>query len=116
LINSTRGWHDQQVGDIFDAHNYPGPVSPKAEACRGAVLGEFGGLALKVSNEADVEIYLNGVLAARLAGRNSDYEELDLTPEAERALRVGSNIIAVRCRQSKPGHYIDVGLVREQQK
>ena len=26
LINSTSGWHDQQVGDIVDAHNYPGPV------------------------------------------------------------------------------------------
>ena len=70
-------------------------------------------LAFKICNEAEVEIYLNGVLAAKLGARNSDYEEVDLTPETVKALRVGSNIIAVRCHQTKPGHYIDVGLVRE---
>ena len=286
LANSTSGWHDQQVGDIVDAHSYPGPVSPKPEAARGAVLGEFGGLglgvpghawveaatwgyrsmtgsreltrkyldlwrkvwqlkedsglcaavytqltdvetecnglltydrmvekvdvrqvkeahrgkfappptfvtvaptaqekpvmwrytvetpaddwakpsfddtnwqegpagfgtgnhtnrtvrtvwgtedlwlrrqivlskhdlrklALRVCNEAEIEIYLNGVLAVRLAGRNADYEELDLQPAAERALSTGTNWLAVHCRQKKPGHYIDVGLAKEQEK
>lgn len=50
LINSTSGWHDQRVGDIVDAHNYPAPVCPPAEAVRAAVLGEFGGLGLAVPN------------------------------------------------------------------
>ena len=282
LINSTSGWHDQQVGDIVDAHSYPGPVSPKPEVDRGAVLGEFGGLglgipghswveanawgyrsmtgpkeltrkyldlwrkvwqleaesglcaavytqltdvetecngllsydraiekvdvkqvaaahhgkiappptfstvvptaqkspvmwhytvekpaddwskpgfddsawkqgsaafglgsstnaalrtlwaagdiwlrrqvvlprselrnlALKVFHAADVEIYLNGVLALKAGGRISDYEELDIRPEAEQALTPGPNWVAVHCRPGKPGNYIDVGLVR----
>jgi hypothetical protein len=284
LVNSTSGWHDQQVGDIVDAHSYPGPVAPEREAHRGAVLGEFGGLglgipghawveaatwgyratsgpkeltrkyldlwrkvwqlkegsglcaavytqltdvetecnglltydrkvekvdgkqvkaahqgifappptfvtiaptaeaepvrwrytlelpaddwakpdfddtkwpqgpagfgaanrtnwtartvwntediwlrrqvilregdlrnlALKVGNEAEVEIYLNGVLALRMVGRNADYEELDLQPAAEKTLRAGPNLVAVRCRQNKAGHFIDVGLVQGQ--
>jgi hypothetical protein len=73
-------------------------------------------LALRVCNEAEIEIYLNGVLAVRLAGRNADYEELDLQPAAERALSTGTNWLAVHCRQKKPGHYIDVGLAKEQEK
>ncbi len=48
LINSTSGWHDQKVGDLVDAHSYPGPDVPKMEPARAAVLGEFGGLGLKV--------------------------------------------------------------------
>ena len=76
--------------------------------------GDLHDLALRVGSEADVEIYLNGVLAVKLAGRNADYEELDLRPEAQQALRAGMNLMAVRCRQDKPGHFIDVGLVREQ--
>ena len=285
LINSTSGWHDQHGGDIVDAHNYPGPVCPKSEAGRAAVLGEFGGLglgipghtwveaipwgyrstngpreltrkyldlwrkawqlkgesglsaavytqltdveaecnglltydrkvekvdaqkvanahrgripppptfvtvvptaqhepviwrytvepppadwlepgfddtkwkegpagfgtrspaagtvrtawntddlwlrrqavltedelhhlALKVCNEAEVEIYLNGVLAVRLGARNLDYEEVDLKPEAVKALRAGANVVALRCHQGRSGRYIDVGLVREVQ-
>jgi beta-galactosidase/beta-glucuronidase len=49
LVNSTSGWHDQSVGDVVDAHSYPGPVCPKQEADRAAVLGEFGGLGLRVA-------------------------------------------------------------------
>jgi len=284
LVNSTSGWHDQGVGDIIDAHNYPGPVAPKPESGRAAVLGEFGGLglgipgnswvdaiawgyrsttgpgeltrkyldlwravwrlkdesglcaavytqltdvetecnglltydrriekvdvkrvaeahrgriapppkfltvaptaerepvvwrftvgqppedwskpgfddsrweegpaafgsptrtngairtpwntediwlrrqivlrqaelqdlALRVFHGDDVEVYFNGVLAMKAGGSSPDYEELDIKGEAETALRPGANVIAVRCRQPKAGHYIDVGLVREQ--
>ena len=78
--------------------------------------GELRNLALKVFNEADVEIYLNGVLAARLPPRNSGYEELDLMSEAERNLKAGPNLIAVRCHQEKPGHSVDVRLVRQVQR
>lgn len=74
---------------------------------------ELRNLAFKVRHDADVEIYLNGVLATRAGGRNSEYEELDLGPEAERTLTPGANWIAVHCRKGKPGNFIDVGLVRE---
>jgi hypothetical protein len=48
LINNASGNDDKQCGDVIDMHNYPGPGSPKPEAHRAAVLGEFGGLGLSV--------------------------------------------------------------------
>jgi len=44
LVNNASGNDDKQCGDVIDMHNYPGPGSPKPEANRAAVLGEFGGL------------------------------------------------------------------------
>ncbi len=46
LVNCASGWADRGVGDVHDWHVYPGPGSPKPEANRAAVLGEFGGLGL----------------------------------------------------------------------
>ena len=48
LVDSTTGWADRHVGDMIDWHVYPGPGSPKPEASRAAVLGEFGGLGLPI--------------------------------------------------------------------
>lgn len=48
LVNNASGWHDRNVGDVVDMHRYPGPGSPNPEPERAAVLGEFGGLGLKV--------------------------------------------------------------------
>jgi hypothetical protein len=46
LVDNATGWTDAKVGDVIDIHAYPGPDSPKPEAKRAAVLGEFGGLGL----------------------------------------------------------------------
>lgn len=46
LIDATSGWVDRGVGDTIDEHIYNGPGSPKPEARRAAVLGEFGGFGL----------------------------------------------------------------------
>ena len=48
LVDDASGWTDERVGDILDAHSYPGPESPQAASERAAVLGEFGGLGLGV--------------------------------------------------------------------
>jgi beta-galactosidase/beta-glucuronidase len=48
LVNNASGWADRLVGDVHDDHKYPGPVAPKNEEKRAAVLGEFGGLGLPV--------------------------------------------------------------------
>jgi beta-galactosidase/beta-glucuronidase len=48
LINNASGWHDQGVGDLSDCHHYPSPTLPKNIRDRAAVLGEFGGLGLKL--------------------------------------------------------------------
>lgn len=55
LVNSTSGWHDQHVGDLVDAHSYPGPVCPQPETARAAVLGEYGGLGLVIPGHSWVE-------------------------------------------------------------
>jgi hypothetical protein len=46
LVDSASGWTDKHVGDLNDAHNYPFPETPAADAARAAVMGEFGGLGL----------------------------------------------------------------------
>ncbi len=37
-----------QVGDLVDMHSYVGPNAPVPTATRAAVLGEFGGLGLRL--------------------------------------------------------------------
>lgn len=48
LVDDASGWVDKKVGDAIDVHHYPDPISPKPEANRAAVLGEFGGLGLAI--------------------------------------------------------------------
>ena len=50
LVNNASGWTDKRVGDLIDVHSYPGPESPSPEVERAAVLGEFGGLGLGLTN------------------------------------------------------------------
>ena len=68
-------------------------------------------LELLVYHDEDVEIYLNGVLAAKAGDFTTSYEELSLSPQARAALRPGKNVLAVHCKQTKGGQYVDVGIV-----
>ncbi len=69
-------------------------------------------LRFSVHHDEDVRIYVNGVLAAEATGYTTDYDELPLTPEGRRALRPGRNLVAVHCKQTGGGQYIDLGVVR----
>jgi hypothetical protein len=71
----------------------------------------LGDLAFSVHHDEDVEIYLNGVLAAQLPNYLTDYEEESIAPAARAALKPGKNVIAVHCKQTTGGQYIDVGII-----
>lgn len=66
---------------------------------------------LRIHHDEDAEIYLNGKLVASYTGYLTEYTDLPLNEDAQAALRVGKNTLAVHCRQTRGGQYIDAGLV-----
>jgi xylan 1,4-beta-xylosidase len=75
--------------------------------------GKMESLVLRLHHDEDAEVYLNGTLAARLAGFTRDYENFPLGPEALATLKPTRNTIAIHCRQTTGGQYIDAGLIRD---
>jgi hypothetical protein len=79
---------------------------------RSAYGGASPTLQLSVHHDEDVEVYLNGVLAASATGFTTQYEPLPISADALAALKPGENLIAVHCHQTIGGQYIDAGLVQ----
>lgn len=71
----------------------------------------FTNLQLQVHADDYADIYLNGVLAARVTQCTPGYLDIAISEEARKTLRPGANVLAVTCRDTGGGRYIDVGLV-----
>jgi hypothetical protein len=72
----------------------------------------LGDLQFVVYHDEDVEIYVNGQLAAREAGFISNYEPMDISASAKALLKPGAKItLAAHCHQTEGGQGVDVGLV-----
>ena len=74
--------------------------------------GSTAGLYLRIFHDEDAEVYLNGVKIATLNGYTSSYENIALDAKARAAMRQGTNVLAIHCRQTGGGQGIDAGFVR----
>jgi hypothetical protein len=70
-----------------------------------------GTVYLRIHHDDDAWVYLNGVLIARQKGYQTAYTLLPLDEDARKALRAGTNTLAVHCRQAGGGQCIDAGIV-----
>jgi hypothetical protein len=73
--------------------------------------GPFTHLQFQVHADDYADIYLNGVLAARVTKCTPGYVEIPISEAARKTLRPGSNVLAATCRDTGGGRYLDVGLV-----
>ena len=63
-------------------------------------------------HDEDVEVYVNGVLAASATGFTGDYARLPMSDTGRATLKPGPNVLAVHCRQTVGGQVIDVGIAQ----
>jgi len=68
-------------------------------------------VALRLHHDEDVEVYINGILAARVERWTNSYTEVPISEDAQAAIHEGANCLAVHCHQNSGGQYIDVGII-----
>ena len=87
------------TGDIWLRRTFTMPEAPGSN------------LQFYVYHDEDVEICVNGVLAAAESGFTTGYVTLEMRPAAQALLKPGAKItLAVHCHQTEGGQGIDVGL------
>ena len=67
-------------------------------------------LKLRLHHDEDADVYINGVLAARVGGYTADYEFEAISIAALGTLHAGENLLAIHVHQTGGGQYIDAGL------
>ena len=67
--------------------------------------------ALLLSHDEDAQVYINGTLAAEFTGFTTEYKVVPLQEAGRKALKQGTNLLAVHCSQTIGGQFIDVHIV-----
>ncbi len=80
------------------------PAQPRAAP-------NWNDLHLRIHHDEDAEVYLDGLLAAKVSGYLTDYETVPVDSQARAALGPGKHLFGVHCHQTTGGQFIDVGLV-----
>ena len=71
----------------------------------------FPHLQFYVDHDEDVEIYVNGQLAASDSGFTTGYVPLEISPAAKALLKPGAHVVlAAHCHQTSGGQAIDIGI------
>ena len=72
---------------------------------------QFTNLQFYVHHDEDVEIYVNGELAATGTGFTTDYVPMPIRPGARALLEPGARVtLAVHCHQTVGGQNVDVAI------
>jgi hypothetical protein len=66
---------------------------------------------LRIHHDEDVEVFLNGRQIAAYEGYLTAYAERPLDKQTIGLLKSGRNTLAVHCRQTGGGQFVDVGLI-----
>lgn len=67
--------------------------------------------ALYVHHDEDAQIFINGRKIASLPGYTTEYKVVSIATEEAKALVAGKNTLAVHCRQTGGGQFIDVHVI-----
>ncbi len=62
-------------------------------------------------HDEDAEVYINGESVAVVQGYTNEYKLVPIPAGKRSALKAGANLMAVHCRQTDGGQFIDVHLV-----
>ncbi len=71
-----------------------------------------GSVQVHLTHTGECEVFLNGALAVRRTGSERGYDDYEILPEAQAALRVGRNVIAVHAKVggNRRRALVDAGL------
>lgn len=72
--------------------------------------GNHDSLQLWLHHDEDADLFINGVPALQTRGWTTSYDAFPIHDQARATLRPGPNLLAIHCRQTDGGQYIDCGL------